>query len=282
MPAATDIWFFEHTRDPSGDFYRKVVTQREGMEEAIESKNTTQGFYILDPDGKLYSSWNKRGGELLKTKLKEVLQKYKAPSHGKAEEYNSRIDRRPPKGSTVVEVYAKITDADYGGNEPNIEQKAYRDSLGRDHLWITKAETATIAHGKMPKSVANRIARYHLNDFTRGEPPIWNLPEIVQCDMRLEPDPKGYKLTGEVELAAGNHERHYSAKLYGLIESDRDRITRFDVIAKGVFNGHGAHTKVYAPPGDFTLVIGFKLAPPGEASETPPEGVTDAGGYLKE
>lgn len=282
VAAATDIHFFEHVKDPVGEFYRKVVTQREGMKEALEKNSTTQGFYIFDSEGNLYSGWNSRGGEFLKKNLKEALQKHKPSTETPPKDDDNHDERRPPKNATVVDVFAKITQAQYPPGNPTPQQKAFRDSVGRDHLWITKGEASTIARGKLPRAVIERIARYHLNDFTRGEPTLWKESEIVKSEMKLEPDGALYKLTGEVELSADRGARGYKAQLYGYVDGDRDRLTRFDIIAKGTFHGFGPYTK-NGPPGDFTLVIAFRL-PQTEnvACEAPPQGVASGSGYMKE
>lgn len=281
ISAATDIYYFERSKEPGGEFYRKVVSQRDGMPEVLKNGGTTQGFYIFDPDGKLYFGWNARSGELLKKNLKAALEKYKPTTAPPDDRKDPRNDRTPPKGITVVDVFAKITKANYPEGNPGAHAKAFRESTGRDHMWLTKSNVSSISRGKLPKAVIERMVRYHLNDFSRGEPPVWTEAEVIKSEMQLEPAGNTYTLTGDVEMSADRGHRRYKAKLYGVIDGDRDGLTRFDVVAKGIYSGFGPFTK-NGPPGEFTLVVAFALAPPGVAADAPPLGVASSIGYLKE
>lgn len=282
VPVSTDIWFYEHTKDPAGDFYRKVVTQREGMQEALDKRSTTQGFYIFDPEGKLYFGWNARGGDILKKNLRDALAKYKSPAAPPDDRDDPRKGRHPPEGAAVVDVFAKITEASYPMGGASAHMLAFRNSTGRDHLWISKSEIGSLSRGKLPRALMERITRYHLNDFTRGEPPIWTEADIVKSEMRLEPEGNIYKLTGEVELSADRGSRGYKASLFGYVDASREKLERFDIVARGSFHGFGQFTKPSPPVGAFTLAVAFHVAPPGEASEAPPLGVASGGGYMKE
>lgn len=281
IPVAVDIWYYEHVQHKTGDFYRKIVSQREGMSDQLEANKTTQGFYIFDSDGKLYEGWNSRGSETLLQKLRKTLGSFKNPAAAPEPGEDPEQERRPPRGSVVIDTFCKITEASYASGKVNPHTQAFRDSTGRDHLWITKGEANSVMRGKLQKSLVNRIVRFHLNDFTRGEPDMWALADIQKADLALVPEGRGYRLTGDVALSADRGRRGYVAQMFGIVETDGSRITRFDAVAKGRFHGEGKFTK-NAPPGEFTLVVAFRLATGNVASLSPPQGIADFGAYLKD
>jgi hypothetical protein len=58
-------------------------------------------------------------------------------------------------------------------------------------------------------------------------------------------------------------------------------LTKFDVVARGLYHGEGMFTKG-APPGEFTLVIAMTLADvkDGEALKAPPQGINNYNAYV--
>ena len=142
------------------------------------------------------------------------------------------------------------------------------DAISRDNLWVWKSEQDSIARGEIPQTVARRFARYHLVDNTRGEPPMWKSHEVKRIEMKLD----GSKLTGEFELQTDDGKHRYVGKLLGLVESKDGRVTRFDVVAKGTFRGHGRYTQ-RPPKGDFPVAIAFALADMKDVADNiPPQG----------
>ena len=157
-----------------------------------------------------------------------------------------KIDRRYhpvlPKGGLVVRVQARVLD----GYEPtdNKWQKIFQSSLSRDNLWLTNKEHESIVNGVIPAKVQRRIARFHLVDNTRGEPPMWRDDEIKSINMKLE----NGKLTGNASLSTRDGSRTFDCDFYGYVKTSDGMITRFDVIALGKFFGEGTYTK-NAPKG---------------------------------
>src|SRR5688572_33024460 len=90
-------------RDSAGDFFRKVVNQRQ------EPKHTKQGYYICSPDGTLLKGWMypRPDDGTMRRFLKEVLQAYQPPADV-APLDRSKVDRDatplPPAGGLVIEV----------------------------------------------------------------------------------------------------------------------------------------------------------------------------------
>jgi hypothetical protein len=262
-----------------GEFYRGLYEQRTDL----KPKQTTQGLYIFSPDGKLYRAWNTRGGEKLKDELRAVLKEYKAPPVPASleEDHDPSSERYPPKGTQVVNCFARVTKADWP-SAPQGTQKIFQSATGREHLWVLKSEVPLVARGKLPHALVRRIARFHLNDFTRGEPDIWKPEDLKKVEMDLEPDGSGYKLTGEVEIEDPSGRAGYMAKLLGRVEANNGKLTKFDVVARGTYHGHGQFTHNSAPEGGFELVIAFALPPEGtgDALKAPPQGLQMYKTYL--
>ena len=270
IPAAVDCWYFDRAKDDAGEFYKKVVSQRQAFD---PGRRSTQGFYVFAADGTLLRGWNNRNVPRMREYLEKALQDFKP---GKSESLDSsrdpRFARALPDGAVVVDVYAKILEGTW--SEPADEYaQVIRVATGRDHLWILKDEIDALAAGRMPERLARRIARFHLVDNTRGEPPHWTGTEIK--DLKL--DLKDGRVTGSVKLAADK--RTFAAALAGKVGVRDGKVSSFDLVAKGTFEGEGPFTK-FAPDGPFTLGVAFSLSKGGEASKVPPQGARDLRGYL--
>jgi hypothetical protein len=277
VPVAVDEWYHVRRQDPEGEFYRKVVFQRAGM----QAGRTTQGFYLFDAEGTLIQGWNNRDTAKVKRNLQEALQRPLPRTAAKDEPAEDRrLARRPPEGGLVVDVHSRIVKAAWTPAK-NEWDEILRAATGRDRLWISSSEAASLAAGAMPESLARRIARFHLVDNTRGEPPMWSRAEVRELKIGLAPDKRGYRLEGRVRLATDSGDRGYEAALLGSVEIKEGRVARFDVVARGEFWGEGTYTRG-APPGRFTLAVAFRIAGDGEASKVPPQGARDLGDYMRE
>jgi hypothetical protein len=279
VPLAMDVYYFEHAKNNSlAEFYRGLIAQRPDLKPGA----TSQGFYIFAPDGKLYRGYNARGCDSLKKAIREVLTEYKPPAlpSGEMETEDPSEERKPPKGTVIVNCFAKITEANWPPAK-GLHQKLFQTSTGRERLWILKNEASSLARGKMPKALVQRIVKFHLNDFTRGEPNIWQNPDLRRFDIDLAPEGSGYRLTGAVELGDPRGRCGYVASLYGRVESSGSTLTKFDIVARGQYHGEGQFTKG-APPGQFTLVIAMTLADAkdGAALAAPPQGLNNYSAYV--
>jgi hypothetical protein len=130
----------------------------------------------------------------------------------------------------------------------------------------------------LPESVKARLARFHLIDNTRGEPPLWGRDEVRQLRLMLREG----RLAGSVHLETKAGDRGYRAHLLGFVEAKDDKVVRFDAVAKGLFWGQGTYTSG-APKGMFPFAVAFTLAGgKGEVLEVPPGGARgNLKGYLR-
>lgn len=136
VPVAVDVNEIQHRSGPAGDFYREVVLQRSGM----RLERTTQGHYVLTPAGELLTSNNHRDPAMLVRHLRAALRRFDvAEPSGEVPEPFPDDQPRPPAGTTVIEVFTRVLEADWPESKSE-EERAVRSALGRDFLWITADE----------------------------------------------------------------------------------------------------------------------------------------------
>ena len=261
IPVAIDQAYQRRQQDNEGRFYQQIANQ--GPRKV--GVGTTQGLYTADASGRLLGFSNHRGGDRVLQMLQGALQKHQPPkveaiAKGKPD---ARYNPQLPAGGLVVRVTSKVLS---GYEEPEDEfQRIFQSSLGRDNLWIRADEHAALAKGQLPEKLLQRIARFHLIDNTRGEPPMWEATEI----RKLEGTINNGQLSGNVHLKTADGTRGYEAQLVGRIETKAGVVTRLDVVAKGEFWGSGPFTR-NAPKGRFPLAIAFTLADGKDAADSIP------------
>ena len=275
IPVAIDQAYQRRQKDAEGEFYRKIAGQ--GPRNNFQS--TTQGLYLATASGKLLGFNNNRGGDRIKRMMKKALDGFRAPAaavigRGKVD---ARYNPSPPEGGLVVRVQSKVL----GGYEKTEDRwrKIFQDSLSRDNLWVTKAEHEALAVGRILPALQKRIARYHLVDNTRGEPPMWKADEIRSLALSLE----NGRLSGTIHLETASGKRGYKASLLGHVEKKNGKVTRFDLVARGEFWGEGTYTRG-APKGRFPLAVSFTLADGSDIADgVPPQGSRGwVRGYLRQ
>ena len=264
IPVAIDQAYQRRQKDNEGKFYQKIANQ--GPRKV--GRGTTQGLYAADASGRFLGFNNNRTPTRVLGMMRSALQKHrpvKAAAIAKGTP-DARYNPKPPKGGLVVRVTSKVLG---GYEEPDNEfRRIYQTSLGRDNLWIRADEHAALAKGQLPQSLLKRIARFHLEDNTRGEPPMWEPNEIKKLEGTL----RNGQLRATVHLRTAKGDRGYEAELLGRIETKAGKVTRLDVVAKGEFWGEGTYTR-NAPKGRFPLAIAFTLADGKDAADTiPPQG----------
>lgn len=263
---AIDQAYQRRQKDTEGDFYRKIAAKSPRGDGS--NGGTTQGLYVSAPDGTFLGFSNHRSPDRIKKMLDESLSRYR-PAAAKSvqpERIDPRWNVKPPQGGLVIRTQAKILSG-YEETD-NRWQKIFQSAISRDNLWINAEEQKAIASGTIPELVQRRIARYHLVDNTRGEPPMWRENEIQEISMKIESG----TLTGSVKLKTKDGRRGYEAAFYGKVESSEGKVTRFDVVAKGLFWGEGRYTR-NAPKGKFPLAVTFRIGDGSDVADAiPPQG----------
>ncbi len=266
VPVAIDQWYERQQRDAEGDFFRKIAKQ--GPRGDINQ--TAQGRYICTPGGELLGFNNNRGPERVRKLMVKALairdrQAIANAAPISAGTSDPKFDFRLPPGGLVVRVNSKVL----GGHAPTEEwTRVFHDAVGRDNLWLTKKEQTELANvirdgGEIPRAIANRIARFHLVDNTRGEPPRWTAGEIKVLELKV--NSRG-EIHGRVELQTANQDRGFEAEILGRAKADGDKVVQFDMVAKGEFWGRGQWTG-FEPKGKFPLAIAFRIADGKDSSD---------------
>lgn len=258
-------------KDAEGELFAKVLKQAgRGLD------GYSQGVYLFTPAGDLLAFSNTADAKHVKGLLDKALKKFDPSATApKVADAKSTLLPSPPEGGLILDVAAKVLG---GYTADDKRSETYLNSIGRDHLWITKDEAESLAKGILPESVKTRLVRYHLVDNTRGEPPMWGMSEIKKVDLTL----RDGRLTGSVHLETKNGDRGYQANLDGKLEVKEGKVTRFDLLAKGEFWGEGNFTRG-APKGRFPFAVAFTLVEDrtGVALVPPQAARGNVKGYLK-
>jgi len=264
IPVAIDQAYQRRQKDNEGKFYQKIANQ--GPRKV--GRGTTQGLYTADAAGQLLAFTNNRGSQRVQRMIQTALAKHRPTKVGAIAKGmpDARYNPKLPKGGLVVRVTSKVLG---GYEEPENEyRKIFQQSLGRDNLWISASEHTALTKGQLPQSLLQRLARFHLVDNTRGEPPMWNGNEIKKLEGKIE----NGQLRATAHLRTAKGDRGFEAELMGRIETKAGKVTRLDVVAKGEFWGEGTYTR-NAPKGRFPLAIALTLADGKDAADTiPPQG----------
>lgn len=274
IPVAIDQAYQRRQQDAEGLFYQKIANQGPRKVE----QGTTQGRYIATADGLLLAFNNNRDTERLLKLMRETLNTAQPDSVEVIEPGASdpKYVYGPPEGGMVVRVNSRVL----GGYEETTDEwtRMFQEGMGRDNFWIRQDERGALVKGEVADSLLIRLARFHLVDNTRGEPPMWETDEIVEKAVEL----KDGKLSGSLHLRTASGDREFKVDLLGYIGVTEEKITRFDLVAKGLFRGEGTFTRG-APKGDFPLGIAFRLADGSDLADgIPPQGSRGwLDGYLK-
>lgn len=309
VPVVGDDWYQRRRQDAEGEFLRSVAEQgpRGGR-----GGDTLQGIYALTPDGTLLAYKNAgQAPDVMREVLRGALDAWdRLPETRTAPgaitladpgEADPDYDRSPPEGGLIVKVFTRALERSGADGSPD----SYSCSPGRggeaarDHLWLTRGDWRSLipddpAEGQVvpvPDRLVRRIARYHLVDNTRGEPPFWGPDEVRSARMTLTveqetADRLRLRLEGEAVLATAPEpllaDRGYEASLLGYIEVDRTagEVTRFDLVAMGDHWGEGRYTRG-ARPGRTPLGIAFTLVDGSDpADRIPPQASRALSSYL--
>jgi hypothetical protein len=307
IPVAGDDWYQRRREDAEGEFFRKVADQ--GPRKSAGG-STRQGIYCFTASGKLLAFKNAQDAEVMVEVVEKALANWKklpaeerepgAVKVGDAGKEDKRYSRKPPDGGLIVNVFTRILDRDGKGDyHCGTCETPGGDRSARDHLWLTKPEWQNLigrdvkAGDKfaMPAALAQRIARFHLVDNTRGEPPFWSAKQVRKAEMEwtvetATAEKVRLRLDGSVLLATDadtrKAERGYDAKLLGYLEYDPAKkiVTRFDLLALGDWWGEGAFTGG-ARGGRQPLGIAFELSKGDKpADAVPPQAAREFGDYL--
>ena len=305
VPVCTDDWYTRRRRDDEGEFFHKVAVQGPRK----DRDGTRQGIYVFTADGELLGFKNAgQDAKVMKQVFADALAKFKklpaartkpgavtVPPHGKLD---PNYTRALPADALVLRANARILDRKDDTFARGTCEFTGGDRASRDFVWLTRADVQALAPEKVevgfrypvPASVAERIARFHLADNTRGEPAFWRKSEVRknQLTLTVTAATEGVvelRLDGVATLATdadlAKADRGYEVKLRGELRWDTGRktFTRFDIAGVGEHWGRSTYTPGDRP-GRSLLGVAFGLADPDKPSERiAPQGLRDRNPY---
>ena len=132
----------------------------------------------------------------------------------------------------------------------------------------------------IPNAVAARVARFHLADNTRGEPPHWRLNEIRALRFTGTAGADGsVTIEGAIHLETTDGSRGFEGEALGNYAIVDGKLERFEMVAVGDFWGEGRYTRG-ARPGKSPIGFSFELqSAPTAADRIPPQGSRWLEGY---
>jgi hypothetical protein len=311
IPVVGDDWYERRRQDAEGKFFRKVSDEAGRGSYDVNGGSTRQSIYCLTASGKLLYAKNagQLPGEMRKAlrwgleawnKLPESERRPSAV-HVPILKPDPPFSRTPPKDGLILKTYTRaLKRTAKGGLEPaDLRMNGVRVSPQLDHVWLTASEWHALVPSAptvgqrlpLPKTLTERLCRYHLVDGTAGEPVSWRRPQVrsskftlvvqtvtaAQVDLRLE----GAALMA-TNPEASSADRGYDVRLLGHLVYDRTqrRFQRFDVVALGDYWGknplYGVGPKERWPLGVvFELCVGRT-----PADLIPPQGSRDLYQYL--
>lgn len=305
VPVTANTQELQWHRSPAQAFYLALVarTQSETLRKQFDSSLDPQGMYILGADGTPYGFTNDHEPADIQRFMHRGLREFrKHPPKGVAisdAEIAAPWTARPPEGSAIVRVFARIRPLP-------TEVWGLNRSVGRDFFWIYPEEltalhrdsggTRSAAAGTsvpLPPNLVARLVRFHLVDDVRGTPDRWTPREVHRADFRAEVVRQvgevrtllvrgDFSMLGKRRAALGERDR-VPQGYRGTFEGELDlavssgRLLRMRGIATGQAWGEGTYTPL-PPPGNFRLLVAFVEAQADDtiAKIVPPEGVSTA------
>jgi hypothetical protein len=289
VPYAGDAWYLRRQKDANGEYFQALARQA-----GRKASDSFQGLYIATAEGTLLArfhhhphldrnlafiqegltAWNSRNGAA------RVAADRPSPA-------DSNFSRTPPEGGLVLKVFGRIP------LPPESEAWNHNQAVSRDHMWITREEAAALLPERwevglaypVPPAVAERLARFHLIDNIRGEPPMWGRSEVRRFDLTLRVASVDGRLGlgGSVRMHTDDPgDRGYEARVQGMLRYSRpeQRFEQVDLLAWGEAWGEGTYTRG-APPGRFPLLIALRLAGDEPADRVPPQAAREQGPYFR-
>ena len=302
-----DDWYQRRRKDAEGEFFLKIAEQghRKGA-----GTNTRQGIYAFTADGEVL--WAKNTGQdphYTKTELKHALAQFQrlpaarrtpgavtVPTHGPLD---PNYTRTPPVGGLILKVNTRILDKKDSNYTKGSCDRVGGAMSARDYLWLTKPEMQSLAPPSteegftydVSKKIAQRIARFHLVDNTRGEPLPWDAKDVRKCRMTLTATGGNaefieLRLDGEALMASdadpAKAVNGYEVRLLGKLRYvlAKQTFDQFEVVAVGDHWGDGPFTQG-ARPGRNPLGVSFGLVTgDNPADRVPPQAARNQDDYF--
>ena len=265
IPAADEVGRLQSGRDAECQLFRKIAEQGHYAGRTQPSR-TRQGTYVTTADGTLLASWNKNDPRFVARRLREALENWdRLKAEGRkflgeeplAIAQLNRADRFFPDGGLIL----KVNTRDLPRDPP--QQGRWADAWNQDFAWFTKDEAGQFLAGeiepdrtcKVPRTLVERLARFHFLDNVRGQTPPFPASAIegatlTSCVTAVDGDVVSLRLEGRTKAVQqgdwsihgcidmnrpSSQERGLDTKLLGSARFDRKqgRFAGFEVVAVG-------------------------------------------------
>jgi hypothetical protein len=304
VPLAMDDWYLRQQKDDNGRFF---IAMTAASPRGDAGDNTRQGRYVFTAVGKFLGFNNNRDPERVLKTLRDSLSAYnKLPENERKPEGEigavtpePRFDRTPPKNGAIIKVFTRVLEKKTDGElcictapaagEGDFHHRGFGAAV--DHLWLREEELKALLPAKdaatgtlipLPHALTMRLARFHLCDNTRGEPPHWSLNEIRKAEFFLTPESPGHaKITGTVHLETKDGKRGFTGSMDGWLDYKNGKLTEWKSVVTGDHWGEGRYTPG-ARPGKNPIGFAFVFCPhPAAADLVPPQGSRWLQGYYE-
>lgn len=187
--------------------------------------------YVLSPGGvQLSMRKNVWSPDELKKVLEEGLAKYKPEdeaevlkSLGPQESWG--LTKKPPEGGLVIYATWKLLDPNARPQDLDSRfTEVWNRMVGVERVWIRKDEAELLANGVIVESVQKRLATFH--PVFRG---------LKRVELKLHEG----RLTGTWRTGSPSDDQGFETQVLGFVEAKAGKVTRFDVVAKGLWWGNG-------------------------------------------
>ncbi len=220
-------------QDAEGEFLKTIAeSQPYG-----QRYGHVQGLIVADVAGRAYLYVDTDAGyqdpELAdKLRMAADMVQPAEPVHLDDGPSDQRLRPEMPPGTQVVRVLTKNID------DPDQRSRMGGEDLGYENLWILPDEAQQLARDRVPESLKQRIATYHLLNSYTGESQLHHVgkgPDYVEGQAGV----REFELTLDDGVLSGSVHifisptHHYRASLLGFVEAKDGQLTRFDLIARG-------------------------------------------------
>jgi hypothetical protein len=298
-----DDWYQRRRKDAEGKFFMALST---GF--GKEGDGSRQGVYIFAADGTPLGYKNAtQSAQVTKELMIECLVKFKKLPPNKRQPGAIKVEdqgpldpqyaRVPPAGGLVLSVNTRILEQKNGTFRKGACQALGGDHSARDHMWIQAEEVKDLVPEKrevgfkfpVPEAIAERLARFHLIDNTRGEPPTWSREQVRSRRMELTvvsvtADFIDLSLDGDAVMATdadlSKANIGYEVRLGGRMRYSlkKNAFEKFEIVALGQHWGDHAHMQP-ARPGKTHLGVSIEIAGNKPGDKVPPQGSRWLDGY---
>jgi hypothetical protein len=304
IPLAMDDWYMRQQKDDNGRFFMAMTA---ASPRGDAGDNTRQGRYVFTAAGKFIDFNNNRDPDRILAMLRKSLKTYgnlsekdrKPEGEIGAVTPEPRFDRTPPKNGAIVNVFTRVLEKKPDGAlctcaapppaEGNFQHRGFGAAI--DHLWLREEDIKSLLPAgdakpgtpiPFPSALSVRLARFHLCDNTRGEPPHWSRDEIKKAEFMVTPESAGRaRITGTVHLETKDGKRGFTGTMDGWLVSKNGKLTEWKAVVTGDHWGQGSFTPG-ARPGKNPIGFAFVYCPnPAPADLVPPQGSRWLQGYYE-